>query len=91
VRWGSPGRALQDLVDSENEIAVGPRNEPTRRFARAKEGRDRYDKALQMFSNLRVAMATDIAIVKTLAETNTSSIAGPKAASRLRSSNKRAV
>jgi hypothetical protein len=32
-----------------------------------------------MFSDLRVAMTTDVGIVKTLAETNTSSIAGAEA------------
>jgi hypothetical protein len=44
-------------------------------LARAKEANDRYDQAIGAFSNHRAAIAADVAIVKTLAETNTSALA----------------
>src|SRR3954471_717942 len=44
-------------------------------LARAKEGNDRYDKIMAAFADYRVAMAADIAIVKTLTETNTAALA----------------
>ena len=44
-------------------------------LARAKEGNDRYDKIMSAFADYRAAMAADIAIVKTLAETNTAALA----------------
>jgi hypothetical protein len=44
-------------------------------LARAKEAHDRYDKVMSAFADYRAAMAADIAIVKTLAETNTAALA----------------
>ena len=44
-------------------------------LARAKEAHDRYDRVLSAFADYRAAMAADIAIVKTLAETNTAALA----------------
>ena len=44
-------------------------------LARAKEGHDRYDKIMSAFADYRAAIAADIAIVKTLAETNTAALA----------------
>ena len=44
-------------------------------LARAKEGNDRYDRIMAAFADYRAAMAADIAIVKTLAETNTAALA----------------
>ena len=38
-------------------------------LARAKEGDDRYDRIMSAFAEYRAAIAADIAIVKTLAET----------------------
>jgi hypothetical protein len=44
-------------------------------LAWAKEAHDRYDKVMSAFADYRAAMAADIAIVKTLAETNTAALA----------------
>ncbi len=44
-------------------------------LARAKEGIDRYDRITSAFADYRAAIAADIAIVKTLAETNTAALA----------------
>jgi hypothetical protein len=44
-------------------------------LARAKEAHDRYGTVMSAFADYRVAMATDIAIVKTIAETNTAALA----------------
>ena len=52
-------------------------------LARAKEGNDRYDKIMSAFADYRAAIAADIAIVKTLAETNTAAL--PSAENRLAS------
>ena len=48
---------------------------PIRRLHARKEGNDRYDKIMSAFADYRAAMAADIAIVKTLAETNTAALA----------------
>jgi uncharacterized protein YceH (UPF0502 family) len=48
---------------------------PIQALARAKEGNDRYDKIMSAFADYRAAIAADIAIVKTLAETNTAALA----------------
>jgi hypothetical protein len=40
-------------------------------LARAKERNDRYDRIMSAFADYRAAIAADIAIVKSLAETNT--------------------
>jgi hypothetical protein len=44
-------------------------------LARAKEAHGRYDGVMSAFADYRAAMAADIAIVKTLAETNTAALA----------------
>jgi hypothetical protein len=44
-------------------------------LARAKEAHDRYDRVMSAFADYRAAMAADISIVKTLAETNTAALA----------------
>ena len=48
---------------------------PDQALARAKEGNDRYDRIMAAFADHRAAIAADIAIVKTLAETNTAALA----------------
>jgi phage shock protein A len=44
-------------------------------LAQAKEAHGRYDGVMSAFADYRAAMAADIAIVKTLAESNTAALA----------------
>ncbi len=66
-------RAILAAV-SFGSTAARSRSVPIRRL-RAQEGNDRYDKIMSAFADYRAAIAADIAIVKTLAETNTAALA----------------